>query len=65
MGDFYGAALDTTSMPGTARYPSPAAPEAAFRASGASVATVSLRREAGRTLRAHSPAEIALLSLTH
>ncbi len=46
--DFYGATLDTPLMLGTAQYPSPAVLEAAFRASGASVATVSLRREAGQ-----------------
>ena len=45
MRDFYGIRLETPMMLGTARYPSPAAVEAAFKASGASVATVSLRRE--------------------
>jgi thiazole synthase len=44
---FYGVTLDPPLMLGTARYPSPAVMEAAFRSSGASVATVSLRREAG------------------
>ncbi|PKP84004.1 MAG: thiazole synthase [Alphaproteobacteria bacterium HGW-Alphaproteobacteria-2] len=47
MRDFYGVALDCPLMLGTAQYPSPAIMERAFRASGASVATVSLRREAG------------------
>ena len=45
MRDFYGVRLATPMMLGTARYPSPAVMEAAFRDSGASVATVSLRRE--------------------
>lgn len=47
MRDFYGVRLETPMMLGTARYPSPAVIEAAFRSSGASVATVSLRREQG------------------
>lgn len=47
MHDFYGVALRTPMMLGTARYPSPATMEEAFRSSGASVATVSLRREQG------------------
>ncbi len=47
MRDFYGVTLDCPLMLGTARYPSPAVMERAFRASGAEVATVSLRREAG------------------
>lgn len=47
MRDFYGVALTTPMMLGTARYPSPTVMEAAFRSSGASVATVSLRRERG------------------
>jgi thiazole synthase len=47
MRDFYGQVLKTPLMLGTAQYPSPAVMAAAFRASGASVATVSLRREAG------------------
>lgn len=42
---FYDTVLDTALMLGTAQYPSPAILEAAFRESGASVATVSLRRE--------------------
>lgn len=45
--DFYGVSLTSPLMLGTARYPSPAVLEAAFRQSGASVATVSLRREGG------------------
>ena len=47
MRDFYGVTLDSPLMLGTAQYPSPAVMAAAFRASGASVATVSLRREIG------------------
>ncbi|MDX6750660.1 thiazole synthase [Geminicoccaceae bacterium 1502E] len=47
MRSFYGQQLDSPLMLGTAQYPSPAVMEAAFRASGASVATVSLRREQG------------------
>lgn len=47
MRTFYGVTLDPPLMLGTAQYPSPAVMEAAFRQSGASVATVSLRREAG------------------
>ncbi|MCR9114865.1 MAG: thiazole synthase [Rhodobacteraceae bacterium] len=48
MRDFYGITLAPPLMLGTAQYPSPAVLEAAFRASGASVATVSLRREGGQ-----------------
>ncbi|MEM8754782.1 MAG: thiazole synthase [Pseudomonadota bacterium] len=44
---FYGEALASPLMLGTAQYPSPAVLADAFRASGASVATVSLRRESG------------------
>ncbi|KIN73906.1 thiazole synthase [Sulfitobacter guttiformis] len=47
MRDFYGVTLQTPMMLGTARYPSPSVMEAAFISSGASVATVSLRRERG------------------
>ena len=47
MRDFYGTTLNSPLMLGTAQYPSPAILAEAFRASGASVATVSLRREAG------------------
>lgn len=42
---FYGTSLANPLMLGTAQYPSPAILEAAFRESGAAVATVSLRRE--------------------
>jgi thiazole synthase len=48
MRDFYGTTLPSALMLGTARYPSPAVLEAAFRSSGAAVATVSLRREQGQ-----------------
>ena len=47
MRDFYGVRLDSRLMLGTAQYPSPAILAEAFRASGAGVATVSLRREQG------------------
>lgn len=47
MRDFYGVTLESPLMLGTAQYPSPAILAEAFRASGASVATVSLRRETG------------------
>ncbi|MBO1256263.1 thiazole synthase [Alteromonas sp. 5E99-2] len=46
MKDFYGVHLDTPFMLGTAQYPSPAILAEAFTRSKASVATVSLRREA-------------------
>ncbi|MEM1077621.1 MAG: thiazole synthase [Pseudomonadota bacterium] len=42
---FYGTVLSHPLMLGTAQYPSPAILAEAFRASGAGVATVSLRRE--------------------
>lgn len=45
--DFYGVTLETPLMLGTSQYPSPAVLADAFRSSGASVATVSLRREMG------------------
>lgn len=45
--NFYGTELATPLMLGTAQYPSPAVLADAFRESGASVATVSLRRESG------------------
>ncbi len=45
MRSFYGMTLDHPLMLGTAGYPSPAILAEAFRASGAGVATVSLRRE--------------------
>ncbi|HLS67784.1 MAG TPA: thiazole synthase [Kiloniellales bacterium] len=47
MRDFYGVRLESPLMLGTAQYPSPAVLAEAFRASAASVATVSLRRETG------------------
>ncbi len=47
MRGFYGVELASRLMLGTAQYPSPAALERAFRRSGAGVATVSVRREAG------------------
>ena len=45
---FYGVTLDNGFMLGTAQYPSPAILAEAFKRSGASVATVSLRRESGQ-----------------
>ena len=51
---FYGTELETPLMLGTAQYPSPSILASAFRASGAAVATVSLRRESGRN-RAGQP----------
>ncbi|WP_304614986.1 thiazole synthase [Paracoccus sp. (in: a-proteobacteria)] len=48
MCDFYGVTLPNALMLGTAQYPSPSVLQEAFRASGAGVATVSLRREAGQ-----------------
>ncbi|MFD1914425.1 thiazole synthase [Halodurantibacterium flavum] len=47
MREFYGTRLQTPLMLGTAQYPSPGVMARAFRSSGASVATVSLRREGG------------------
>ncbi|TJZ94205.1 thiazole synthase [Paracoccus gahaiensis] len=47
MRDFYGVTLPGAMMLGTAQYPSPTIMAEAFEASSASVATVSLRREAG------------------
>lgn len=44
---FYGTQVSSPMMLGTAQYPSPAILAAAFSASGAGIATVSLRREAG------------------
>lgn len=44
---FYGTEVASRLMLGTAQYPSPAVLERAFRRSGAGIATVSLRREAG------------------
>ncbi|MEM7268712.1 MAG: thiazole synthase [Pseudomonadota bacterium] len=48
MRDFYGVTLPNPLMLGTSLYPSPAMMREAFEASGAAVATVSLRRESGR-----------------
>ncbi|MGH1454574.1 MAG: thiazole synthase [Paracoccaceae bacterium] len=48
MRDFYGTTLPNGLMLGTAQYPSPAILADAFKRSGASVATVSLRRESGQ-----------------
>ncbi|TNH40103.1 thiazole synthase [Paracoccus haeundaensis] len=48
MRDFYGVTVPNALMLGTAQYPSPSVLQEAFRASGAGVATVSLRREAGQ-----------------
>lgn len=47
MREFYGVTLNTPLMLGTAQYPSPRILSDSFQASGASVATVSLRREGG------------------
>ena len=44
---FYGVEVPSALMLGTAQYPSPAILAAAFRASAAGIATVSLRREQG------------------
>lgn len=44
---FYGTEVDSALLLGTAQYPSPAILAEAFRAAGAGIATVSLRREAG------------------
>src|SRR6056297_2585506 len=44
---FYGTQVQSRLMLGTALYPSPAILEQAFRRSGAGIATVSVRREAG------------------
>lgn len=44
---FYGTEVESALLLGTAQYPSPAVLAEAFRASGAGIATVSLRREAG------------------
>ncbi|MDP2778908.1 thiazole synthase [Devosia sp.] len=45
--DFYGVALSSRLLLGTARYPSPKILEASIRASRVEVVTVSLRREGG------------------
>ncbi len=47
MPTFYGTEISSRLMLGTAQYPSPAILAEAFRRSGAGVATVSVRREAG------------------
>lgn len=47
MPTFYGSAIDSPLLLGTAQYPSPAVLAESFRRSGAGVATVSVRREAG------------------
>jgi thiazole synthase len=44
---FYGTEIASALMLGTAQYPSPAVLAEAFRRSGAGIATVSVRREAG------------------
>lgn len=44
---FYGTEVTSRLMLGTAQYPSPAILDDAFRRSGAGIATVSVRREAG------------------
>lgn len=44
---FYGVEITSPLLLGTSQYPSPAVLTEAFRASGAGIATVSLRREAG------------------
>ena len=49
MAKFYGIELNSPLMLGTSQYPSPAILEEAFKRSGASVATVSLRRESGNS----------------
>ncbi|PRY88717.1 thiazole synthase [Donghicola tyrosinivorans] len=45
--EFYGTEVSSRLMLGTAQYPSPAILDDAFRRSGAGIATVSVRREAG------------------
>ena len=47
MPTFYGTEVTSRMMLGTAQYPSPATLAEAFRRSGAGIATVSVRREAG------------------
>lgn len=47
MPTFYGTTIQSPMMLGTAQYPSPAILAEAFRRSGAGIATVSVRREAG------------------
>jgi thiazole synthase len=47
MVEFYGTAVTSRLLLGTAQYPSPAILTEAIRASGAEIVTVSLRRESG------------------
>ncbi len=47
MPEFYGTEISSRLMLGTAQYPSPAILADAFKRSGAGIATVSVRREAG------------------
>ncbi|MBB1499200.1 thiazole synthase [Paracoccus sp. MC1862] len=64
---FYGKSISSPLMLGTAQYPSPAILAAAFSASGAGVATVSLRRESGGGqdfLRLIEKLDVALLPNT-
>lgn len=49
MVEFYGTAVTSRLLLGTAQYPSPAILADAIRASGAEIVTVSLRRESGAT----------------
>ncbi len=51
---FYDEQVDSALMLGTALYPSPAVMAEAFRASGAGIATVSLRREGGEGQAFHA-----------
>lgn len=51
---FYGKQLDSALMLGTAQYPSPKIMAQAFQASGAGIATVSLRREGGEGQAFHA-----------
>jgi thiazole synthase len=51
---FYGKQIDSALMLGTAQYPSPKIMAHAFQASGAGIATVSLRREGGEGQSFHA-----------
>lgn len=51
---FYGTQIDSPLMLGTAQYPSPKIMTQAFEASGAGIATVSLRREGGEGQSFHA-----------
>jgi thiazole synthase len=51
---FYGKQIDSPMMLGTAQYPSPKIMTQAFQASGAGIATVSLRREGGEGQSFHA-----------